>query len=209
MLSKGKVGQKFGRLTIVRKTEQRATAKSTNDPLYEFLCDCGSVTRKRLNTVTCGRTISCGCAKKAAAMKSMAEYDQKNGQMAFLVNKIITQYKSSAKAQGRKWDLPRALVEKITSSDCSYCGTPPSNPLKRGRKGYVEYKYSGIDRIDNNKDYEPGNVVSCCKICNRAKRDDTPSEFERWLTRIGSKWISKQYPITNVSSVPFHYARLN
>lgn len=27
----------------------------------------------------------------------------------------------------------------------------------------------GLDRIDNSKGYEPGNVVSCCNVCNTIK----------------------------------------
>jgi len=51
------VGQKFGKLTVVKLSDQRLRGK----PLWECLCDCGngrSVTRRSLKA---GLTKSCGC----------------------------------------------------------------------------------------------------------------------------------------------------
>lgn len=37
----------------------------------------------------------------------------------------------------------------------------------------------GLDRLDNAKGYEPGNVVSCCSECNIARSDNfTPEEMK-------------------------------
>jgi hypothetical protein len=47
------------------------------------------------------------------------------------------------------------------SKECFYCD---------GFFGRVRYCI-GLDRLDNAKSYETGNVVSCCEVCNRVKAD--------------------------------------
>ena len=51
-----------------------------------------------------------------------------------------------------------------------------------------DFIYNGIDRLDNNEGYLPSNVVTCCKICNRAKHSLTVVEFLEWV-----RDISKTY----------------
>ena len=40
-------------------------------------------------------------------------------------------------------------------------------------KSYYNIKYNGVDRKFNKKGYEIDNVISCCKICNIAKNNNT------------------------------------
>ena len=47
-------------------------------------------------------------------------------------------------------------------------------------------RYSGIDRIDNAAGYTEGNVVACCRICNRAKETLSVQEFAEWASRLGA-----------------------
>jgi len=78
------------------------------------------------------------------------------------------------------------------ASSCHYCGAVPNNFSKsyttpasdpQLEKGAF---YSGLDRLDNSKGYEPGNVVSCCKPCNWAKGKKTYGQFVAWLDQLGS-----------------------
>lgn len=50
------VGQKFNRLTVLRKIG--AVNKKV---LWECICDCGNVSNVRTNDLTSNRTLSCGC----------------------------------------------------------------------------------------------------------------------------------------------------
>jgi hypothetical protein len=43
-----------------------------------------------------------------------------------------------------------------------------------------------VDRIDSGKNYTNDNIVSCCKVCNQAKRDMSISEFYSWVKRISA-----------------------
>lgn len=53
-------GDRFGRLTAIRPTEQRS-AKAV---IWECLCDCGETVFVRTTSLTSGHTISCGCVKR-------------------------------------------------------------------------------------------------------------------------------------------------
>lgn len=84
--------------------------------------------------------------------------------------------------------LSRTEALAIFESDCAYCGSPPSNEMRRGRPS--AFKYNGIDRIDNALGYVPGNVTACCRICNWAKQKMTLEEFYDWVTRVYTKLAS-------------------
>jgi hypothetical protein len=64
---------------------------------------------------------------------------------------------------------------------CGFC--PKSNT------GF--YILNGIDRINNNRGYEEGNVVSCCKTCNRAKDILSVDEFINWATSVARNYRPK------------------
>jgi len=48
---------------------------------------------------------------------------------------------------------------------------------------------NGIDRINSNIGYIEGNVVPCCKHCNRAKNTMSDSEFREWIKKIYAHYI--------------------
>lgn len=51
-------GQKFGRLTVIKETDQR---KSYGGIIWECQCDCGNFCYITTNSLTTGNTSSCGC----------------------------------------------------------------------------------------------------------------------------------------------------
>lgn len=85
--------------------------------------------------------------------------------------------KSGAKKRGYSFDLPRALFDDLTTDRCFYCGVEPSPA-------------NGVDRVDNSRGYEFGNVVSCCEQCNRAKWVFSRDEFVAWVERV-QRWTSR------------------
>lgn len=48
-----------------------------------------------------------------------------------------------------------------------------------------------LERLDNNKGYEPGNVVLACYCINRARRDLPVNDFREALTAIAVALQSK------------------
>lgn len=55
------LGQKFGRLMVVRATEEKDANGRT---LYECQCDCGETKKVPAYLLLGGRVTSCGCARK-------------------------------------------------------------------------------------------------------------------------------------------------
>lgn len=53
-------GQKFGRLTALEPTAERA---SNGGVRWKCMCDCGNIIYPTMNNLTRGHTTSCGCAK--------------------------------------------------------------------------------------------------------------------------------------------------
>lgn len=54
------IGKKFGRLTIVERTEE----KLQRAYLYKCECECGNIVYQRLSTLKNGHATSCGCYQK-------------------------------------------------------------------------------------------------------------------------------------------------
>jgi hypothetical protein len=74
-----------------------------------------------------------------------------------------------ARRRGKEFNLDFESVSAMITGNCHYCGID----------GQL-----GLDRIDSDKGYIEGNVVSCCKTCNFAKRTMTEQEFYSWIDRI-------------------------
>lgn len=55
----------------------------------------------------------------------------------------------------------RSMFKAFISHPCFYCG--------RSWKGETDYSSYWLDRIDNSKGYEIGNVLPCCGSCNKMR----------------------------------------
>jgi hypothetical protein len=103
-------------------------------------------------------------------------------------------YRHAAKRRALEFTLTIEDATLLFSSDCVYCGMPPSNIKKKGRKKIlVAYLYSSIDRVDSNKGYIKENCVSCCKICNRAKMAMEYNEWMNWIERISLNNVQRLF----------------
>jgi hypothetical protein len=99
-------------------------------------------------------------------------------------------YKHNAIRRGLKWELTGEEFDKLIVKPCIYCGSDLLGVFRKtennsSKKERVLY-YNGIDRVDNSRGYVSGNVVPCCKFCNRAKKDSTEAEFTAYLKRVAN-----------------------
>lgn len=62
------------------------------------------------------------------------------------------------------WGITEELFNELTSSDCAYCGKPPTTSVQAR-----SYPFTGIDRKDPDLGYLETNVVPCCTECNFIK----------------------------------------
>ena len=100
------------------------------------------------------------------------------------MSKILTDYKRHARKKGVPWELTDEEVWELITSDCHYCGAPPS-------RGYAG-KTNGIDAVDNNEGYTVDNTVPCCKRCNKAKWQLSLPEFEDLILSVYNHYFVKK-----------------
>jgi len=99
------------------------------------------------------------------------------------LHSLISNLKASAKKRGYQFSLDIESVRQITSMECHYCGSVPSQVCvpsgntNLARKNFGTYVYNGLDRVNNDLGYVLGNVVPCCAYCNIAKNDQSYEEF--------------------------------
>jgi hypothetical protein len=97
--------------------------------------------------------------RKAYDKKRIAENQEKVSETCKLFyysnSGIYSRYKREAKRRKYDFEMTKEDFESYYQQPCGYCGDIVST--------------IGIDRIDNNKGYITGNVVSCCSVCNIMK----------------------------------------
>ena len=57
-------GQKFGRLTVLERTESRASRSGQRKTRWVCVCDCGNTIEVDAGNLKSGNTSSCGCVGK-------------------------------------------------------------------------------------------------------------------------------------------------
>jgi len=156
------IGKKYGLLTVVSRDG------SDNGAKWLCECDCGGITSVHAGVLRRGGTRSCGCLNKFPP-----------GEANF--NRLYAGMKMDAGRRTiRDWDLSMEQVRKLTKQNCHYCGTKPSQQINLPGSN-EPYFYNGIDRVDNEIGYHISNVVSCCKMCNFAKRNLSYNFFISWI----------------------------
>ena len=150
-------------------------------------CKCGREKVICLNNVRSGTSSSCGLSPCRGTER---EKDTEVGYKA-----ILYVYRKHAKDRGFTFDLDYDYFKELTKGNCFYCGVEPlqiyqlKNPKTGKIRSGVPITYNGIDRVDSTKGYFNENVVSCCKVCNRAKSNLLLDEFKEWISKVYLKTI--------------------
>lgn len=178
-------GEKYGRLTAVRhvgRVHCKSKDKYQTKRIWEFRCDCGALIVRKLAHVRCGYVKSCGCGRVGVQPGNTLAY----GEASF--NGLFMGYRAAARHRQIEWSLTKEQFRILTEGCCSYCGLKPSGQYLTQKTVNGAYTYSGIDRVDNKLGYHPGNVVSCCSLCNRGKHVLSVQEFQAWIERV-HEWM--------------------
>ena len=154
-------------LTVTSEAYSVRKSSKSSFRCVDCLCACGNVAQVSLSRLGLGKAKSCGCLRRAVMESNISKYEA--GFRA-----TLRVYKQSAKERGLDFSLSEDCFKEITQSDCTYCGQEPSQFQTR----FSEFKYNGIDRVDNSLGYVDGNCVPCCKLCNRMKDVMSVEEFK-------------------------------
>ena len=136
-------GSRFGRLVIQRRVGLESPAN------WECVCDCGKTTVVVGTSIRAGRTRSCGCLVGEASRARMTKHGQSTTPeyraWESMKNRCLRKsYHSYMRYGGRGVTVCDEWINDFESF-ASHVGKRPSE------------KHS-LDRIDNDKGYQPGNV---------------------------------------------------
>lgn len=186
-------GQKFGRLTVVKRIENKG--KST---MWECLCTCGNVTNVSAGNLRKGHTQSCGCLWNDSVPGS---------------NKFDCIYDSSSRLY-KIWTHMKERCLKPYSNDYKHYGARGISICGEWENSFEDFAdwaiqngYNDsltIDRIDVNGNYTPENCRWVnMKVQENNKTDNRVLEF-RGVSKTMSQW--SDYTGISVATI---YARLN
>lgn len=183
------IGQKFGKLKVLDIIYEKDNHRIRNIQKFLCLCDCGKkVTRSKYDVLK-KNTQSCGCGRIGSRTPDAA------------FNTIIRSYKTNAKSVNRIWELSKEEVRSLLTKNCTLCGLPP-NTIRKTK--YTEFKYNGIDRINNLKGYTKDNVQTLCIQCNNAKYTLNITKFNNYIQRlIEYTRYKKNLPLQEEFNLPY------
>jgi len=185
--SKDLTGKRINKLIVLKFEEYRPNSVGVRNCYYRCKCDCGNeaiISQQELNH---GRK-SCGCSldefrKNVFGKIARERMSLPYGESSF--NALYSGYVDRCKRKQREFKLTKEEFREITSKNCFFCGIEPLQIFSKGKKHRNgHYLHNGIDRIDSLKGYIIGNVLPCCEICNKAKRDMSLDEFLKWINRL-------------------------
>lgn len=202
MKKKNLIGQRFHRLLVIEEAPSKVQGKRKRTA-WLCKCDCGNVTTVATSHLYESKnrrsTKSCGCLA--------TELHRKNGSERLRI--ANTKYPPSIATARTVWknnyDDGCSFEEfyELSQMLCYYCKVPPSNLSNDGKRDKRsslikieggDFYYNGLDRLDSNRDHSIDNVVPCCKLCNRAKMDMPPEEFQKWLKRAAAHHLYEMTP---------------
>lgn len=141
-------GKKFGKLTVMSHAGFVLSKGGTKFQIWECVCDCGGKKTCKTINLTTGRNTSCGCNQSRGRPKHGLYYHPLRTTRASIIQRCENPNNTHYEDYGgrgisicREWreSLPAFVDYMISLGWTKYCG-------------------ESIDRIDNNGNYEPGNV---------------------------------------------------
>lgn len=168
--------QRFGRLVAISKVGVKGTST-----LWLCQCDCGNTTIVRVNELTCGKTVSCGCYARELSKSRMEKQLRDMGKTVhgYSRTRLYGIWKGMRK---RCYSPSNANYKNYGGRGISICEEWQTFPPFRDwamANGYDPDAPKGvctIDRIDVNGNYEPSNCRwTDAKTQNNNRRKPKPT----------------------------------
>lgn len=151
-VSRGKIkdltGKRFGRLAVLAITNKRIN----RHVVWECLCDCGNKHFVQSNSLLSGKTQSCGCFMTESRGMARITHHQSNEKIYVvwqgMRKRCFSRYHKNYKDYGGRGIVVCDEWNESFQAFYDYVSQLPHF----GEKGY------SLDRINNDGNYEPGNV---------------------------------------------------
>lgn len=186
------VGDRYGRLSVVRELPVRRRPSGGTERWFLCRCECGNETDVRLSRLRSGKTRSCGCLivppkPSPASYANRADYHGMEGSPEHGIWRGIKArcYHPKARGYANYGGRGIKMCDRWKSSFKAFYEDMGPRPSPEHQ----------IDRSDNDKDYEPGNCRWATRAeQNRNRKDNRMLEFrgERmcmadWAKRFGMR----------------------
>jgi hypothetical protein len=155
-------GARFGRLLVV----QKATSNANGNARWDCICDCGTPSTVLAKSLKSGDTKSCGCAHR------LRPYEH-------LYRRLLWRSEKYNIEVGITYEDFFSFVE---TKECHYCGAVIEWSMHKSTK--TTTSAYNLDRLDNTKGYDRGNLVVCCRRCNLSRGQFTPDEWKVMITAL-------------------------
>ena len=179
-------GQRFGRLKVLSRAERHITPAGTYIARWLCRCDCGTEVVVRQHSLRQGMSESCGCLQRediAARSKIMNRTHGRTGTPEYRTWVHMKSRCYNPRVPEYKWYGARGIKMCESWKDSFEAFLADVGP-KPGR-GY------SIDRIDNDGDYEPGNVRWATQAEQTANQQRNVKLTINGETQIMSEWARR------------------
>ena len=173
------VGMKFGRLLVIERAPSRPRKNGGAQVCWKCKCDCGNEVTVRGGSLRGGRTTSCGCYRR----ENLSYYRTHRA-----INKEA--WRTSDK-QYNEWEGMIQRCFNKNNRSYPYYGGRGITVCERWRKSYDEFLHDvgrrpsedvSLDRINNNGNYEPGNV----RWATHSQQMRNRRPFQEWRNANGT-----------------------
>lgn len=175
-----------------------------SDGFVNFVCSCGNDFKLReTNSFESFDDLRCGNCKRLSRVKDYI------GERY-----VFRRIKWDAKKAGRSFNLSFDWFIEQCHLPCHYCNRKDINSVTVSSKipGEVllaNFRYNGLDRVDNSVGYEETNCVPCCVVCNRAKNSMPYNEFIEYIrglvnhqNSVGDQNVNNEYEVSD-TRIPY------
>lgn len=176
-------GKTFGRLTALSRGPDARNTYGRPIVQWHCLCICGNTALVRSSKLNSGHTASCGCLQRERSAETATKHGLRNSRAYNTWSNMKDRCHNPNSARYHLWGGRGIAVCDEWRDDFSafyaYMGEPP--------------KGTTIDRIDNDKGYEPGNVrwatpiqqANNTRTTNRYELDGETRTLTEWAQAFG------------------------